>query len=385
MVLLLLACLTPKPSVESGTPAASLAARPTWAEHAGYAPGLSHELLLSAGPKDSLQAHTGPLRGGLLLCEVATTHRGDRARFFAARRGVDTSLPDTDTWLDVGAEGVSTTGPQNSDTARFAAPAVRLDVGDPLRASLMDRGVLRKHTYDTVTGTYGGELPMALSGETSEGWCGLVPQDRVDAWLKPQLDRADAGQRALEARAVDLSQLDFGRAGVEGPQQALRDAAALVGWERTPVSDRVAQVQAAEQAFDADLSAALAAAREGMPDTLTLGAAELRPLSVECPWFGYSRYGVKAQCAMEVELRADPAGEIWFEWVHASGYREPLSGWSSWVPAGADTREEARMEAPPPGQSVLLIVPTLRDQQPLAIRAWRGGESSWVAVPDPSR
>jgi len=386
MMMHLLACLHSKDVAPPIGPAASLAARPAWSQGSGYAPGLSHDLLLSLGAKGDLQTHAGPLEGGLLVCEVTTSHRGDRARYFAARRGIDTSLPDTDVWLDVGGQGVTTHGAIDSATTRFAAPAVHLKSGDPLRASLMDRGILRRHTYDTLSGTYEGALPMPLQGGTGEGWCGLAPPERVEAALAPHLAGADVAQVSLEARSTDLSRADYGRASSDDPRVPLRDAAALVGWERAEVAERVARVDDAEAAFSEAVKQALAAARRDMPDALTIGGATVKVRAVECPWLGYSRYGVRSRCAMEVELRADPAGEVWLEWVDEDGAPTPLDGGFSWVVSpDADKQTEAVQQEVLPGQEALLIAPVPPDRPPVAIRAWRGEQSFWIAVPEPGR
>lgn len=382
MLMTLLACVTPSTELgpPSGTPEASLSARPEWADHSGYAPGLPHALLAALDPERDLPDSSGPLHNALLVCEATTSYAGDRARFFAARRGVDTSLPDFVTWVDIGATGVVTNGPANSSTTRFAAPAVSLDKGESLKAVLQDAGVFRKHSFDTLTGTYDGTLPMTLSGETSQGWCRLAPEALIEASIKNPLASADAALAALESRTVDLSAVDLGRASAADPREPLRDAAALVGWERESVARRVAMVASVEETFDARVVATLEAAQATMASSLETNSVRFVPQQLRCPWLPYNRYGVRSECALEVLVWTDTTLSTGIEMVSASGQ---LTGTSGLVVApDASPRVEAEWRTPEAGEEVLMILPLDKDSLPMAFRISTSSGSHWVKVPE---
>lgn len=379
---MLLACVSSTlqpPPVEDGSAAASMAARPGWSESDGYAPGLA----LSQVEGFSTEAHSGPLEGALLRCAVQTSHRGDRARWLAARRGIDTSLPDIDGRIYTDELGVRTRGRDNSAEATLAAPSMRLEPGDDLQIVLSDRGLIRQFTFDTLHGTYDGVLPMRLTGAKSEATCGRVPAAEVEAALGVALVEADAGLARLAARTVALEAADFGRALEPDPRAGLYPAAGLVGWSHPEVRARVSQVEQSEAAFKAQIAAAVRSEVAGLPQAVTVDGAELSVRRAVCPWpLGYWRYQMEAECVVELRVSVGEAPLPDMTLVFADGAHWRAYPWS--VPENAHALTEASPGGLEPGASGLVLIRYLRGDAPIALRVEGAEGVRWLPLEDGS-
>ena len=364
----------PKPA--PGTPEASLAARPLWAQSGGYAPAPPVSLL----SKREEQPWIGELDGRMLSCEVETSHRGDRQRLFASFRDHDTTKPDMDVSLRIRGVEVVTVGPTDSATATFGAPAVTLDEGDSMQVILEDRGVLRKVVFDRLEGSYGGDLPQVLQGEDSTASCGVVPREEVEAALVAATPEADRRLANLEAREVQLHQEDFGRSMGSDPRDAIEDMAAIVGWERVEVSSRVQRVSAAERAFSEAIEVALRAEVERMPTSYRDRGLEVRSRGMKCPVFGYHRHGLHYRCVLELEVARAP-GSPGFqpELMTLDGQGHGITGHTLPLSEAEDRRAQAEWRTVEEGEEALVVV-LLSSSEPRVLRFFGEEGIQWMQL-----
>ena len=379
----------PSSTEDAGLPAeaqAAIAARPPW-RSPGEAipdPALSDLLTLPRG------MHAGPLRGGFLLCRAETTYSGgDRRRTWAARRGVDTALPDLSADLYLGRHGQRVVGPDNASETLAALSLVDLDSGDALRLTLWDRGFLRQNNFDTLTGSYGDVLPMTLEGEHSKATCYAVPRADVEAAMQRTLPEVDAGLARLQQRVVELDARDLGRDLSPDPRAALDRPAALVGWHHPALQARVAQVVAADADFQARLVQAARAASEAAPASVTVGGTHLTPERMRCPRpLGFVRRGYSSDCVLElaVELSPDAGDRLDIEVITADWAVVPVYGLH--LPAGAGLLDEVQRDWPAPGTSaVLLYGYSAAWGEPVGLRVWDGAGQKpvWVGLSGAAR
>ncbi|MFT4974150.1 MAG: hypothetical protein ACI8S6_000032 [Myxococcota bacterium] len=381
MTLILFSCarstLQASPSAEVGSAEASQSARPDWSREHGYAPGLEQ------GQLEGFErtAHSGPLQGALLLCEAQTRHRGDRARALAARRGVDTSLPDMNAWLYVDELGVRTAGPQDSDQTLLSAPSMRLERGDTVQIVLQDRGFFRQVTFDTLHGTYTGALPLELAGAKSTASCWRASSAQLAAALQEALSGADEALRRLDAREVVLEERDFGRELSPDPREALEPAAGLVGWAHPALVSRLERIDVAEEAFTAALASAVSDETHMLSDEVSVDGSELRLRQSVCPRpLGYWRHRMEAECVVELDVSVGSEELPPMDVVFEDGTHWPAYFWS--VPDDAHALTAASAGALSPSSEGTMMVRYSRDQEPIAVRI-RGSEGlRWLPLSD---
>lgn len=361
------------PAPPDGTVEASRHHRPAWAASSSYAPSPPAEVLALG------EAWVGPVENGLVTCAMETTYRGDRQGFLASLMNHDTRSPDTDGLLWPGGGGyVLTSAASNSSRGRFGASKVNLDEGDPLRLTLNDRGLFRSHQYDELTGTYAGQLPLTLRGETSSAECTLVPSAVVDQHVDTAMRSCEPGFEAMADRTPDLQAEDMGRGLAVNPRPSVEAMAGLVGWDDVRVRERVERIRREDERFQTELGLAMVAHRPQMVARADTGTLSVEPLPMDCPRFGYRKHGVWSDCGVEILWTRQAESTDSLELYDGEGHL--VSTPYLWVAADAPKGEERQWAEPPAGRQVRMVMTVDDPSPPYQMRLLSEQGIEWITV-----
>ncbi len=214
--------------------------------------------------------------GGLLLCDL-------RVRGTAMFR----SRPDIQGRFDIGGmPRVLANAHNNRDSAVLSVPLVKLEKGDVLKVTVMDRDLFTKDDLiDGAQTTYPGHFPLMFTGvaEKLHGTCRHLDAGAVSRRLTPALAAARAALGRWEGgvqKGIDLAAPDLGYPwsahvalgdGIEG-------VAALVGWSQTEVTSLRQSFLSGRQTWRDQSGAAAQEALTGAAPAS--GTARLRPVRV---------------------------------------------------------------------------------------------------------
>ncbi|NOY27049.1 MAG: hypothetical protein GXP62_14360 [Oligoflexia bacterium] len=219
----------PPPPPSLGVAAQSLAARPTWAGHGGYAPQGGAGLLDMGTPVQ------GAVSDGLIACTLTSDIR--ETRILPSAR-----YPDLEATLSFGTSSIFAANRDNSATMTITAPLASLAPGSILRLDVRDRQLLGRRKLGVLETGYVG-LPIDLQATDLHGHCVWVDRDTLEQQLVEPL-RAAAKHTAAWRPAPTLEDPTLSPDGQgEAAAAALRTAASLVGWADPRVHSRVQSYQ----------------------------------------------------------------------------------------------------------------------------------------------
>lgn len=156
------------------------------------------------------------------------------------------TLPDLQGVLRLGATEQAAVGPDHQDTLLFTAPLVRLGPGDTIELEIADRQAFGTRAPGTLKASHRA-FPVELQGPGLQARCAWVPREELERALERPLDEAHANLQGWRP-APRLSDASLEPpAPAQAARIALREAAALVGWDDPRVAPLV-------EAWDARLA-----------------------------------------------------------------------------------------------------------------------------------
>lgn len=368
MLLFLLACAN-APSLSSvsvaqhGSAQRNLHARPPWSASVGFSPGLSQHTLQSLpGVVDA-----GALEQVLLRCTVHSQ----------AGHGAGTDR--VEAWLYMAELGVRTTAAQLGVEMMVGAPVGTLVLGDQIQVVLRTQQDDDWVVLDTLHGEYGGQLPVSLRGQHTQGSCLRVAEDALSAALDAVMADVDEALMHLDERVVTLAADDFGRSLTPVLSQRLEAAAALVGWAHPAVQQRIQVIDRADDAFVSAVMASIATHTQGTANGVEFSDTSIVVDRMLCPGgIGYWRHGIWAECVLELDAEMGSVSDLSMDLVYADGVQAPAYLWSvdenahMWTPAVAgglsvDSRRR-------------VMIRFRQNRPPVAIRIREGGRIHWLSV-----
>ncbi len=218
----------------------ALGAPPSWANRRGADVSAPESWELFSRAQGSGMTE-GPR---LLLCQVEVSHD---------RRWDCFADPDLEVVFRLGKLGASVDanvmGPDGSHSALVTMPAPQLPAKATVRLTVFDRDLTEKEYIGSAEASAAGPWPLRLEDRYFRAECRLAEPALLEPLVAPRLQQADLAVRgAMRELKVVLSARGLGYPAqrVELAQDAVREAARLVGWEDVRVNDRAAQVDALE-------------------------------------------------------------------------------------------------------------------------------------------
>ncbi len=274
---------------------------PKWASSQGY-----NRLPDPESIYKNLTERTGvpSLDEGLLVCEVNVEGKWDSTGFEAADLLIQFTVGEF--WE------VSLFGPEDTNRVFFSLARVKLDRGEALSVRLYDRELVGDHErIGDARVVFDGTLPIQMIGPKFRIACKASSPEDLKTLLDQALGKIDQKAPSVQMRIkADARSLDWGY--VSGPlpkaQEAVEDAAALVGWEHPEVQRRVVAHNVLLDIWSKELKTAAEriAATTPTEGTRTLvvgswGKASLKLLGARC---------TTSQCDAELEITPQKGSAI---------------------------------------------------------------------------
>lgn len=239
--------------IVTGTPAASLRARPTWGKLEFISPYAA-----------STEQYAPQLREPLETYLVATPLSGDVDRGFVICRyqsfGHSDALmgDDLHARLTLGnTPEAANDGPEDANLAFVSAPLASLKSGQTAKFDVYDRDVFELETITHATQKYAGAgLSVTDSGANIE--CRSLVGDAFKRTVTTFTKTADAAIATLSKKSIDVRETrswGWPMMDIVAAQAATGDVAALTGWDEPRVVDEVGKIDNATAKLDADRTA----------------------------------------------------------------------------------------------------------------------------------
>ena len=256
------------------TPAESLAARPTWSDDEGYAPGATIDAVAPEVPVTG-----GPLRDALLICDLDTPIKVQELRVEARAGALPVHHPQVF---------------EHEGHPRFVVPLVRLDAGESLSVAAKWR------THSWLAGTsespigklqakYGGSLPIAARSRRLGVSCVALGREAIEAQVTTRLAALNAALAEFDIGIdpIDESESDWGlgRWGATRLRSHVESIAGLIGWSDPRIRAVLPALEHYHALFFRHVGRLLAAKQTSLPAPgarLSFADADLRVVGSAC-------------------------------------------------------------------------------------------------------
>lgn len=347
-----------------GEPAQSNAARPDWERGAAYAPQADPSVRLSA------VAATGEVKG-LVTCGVEADHQDPQGLFGKFRD------PDLTTELTLDSAEIKAHGPEDNRTMRISAPLIHLVGGEAVQVKVYDRDVFKIQHIETLKGSYEGAFPFDLTGVKATAHCELVPQAVTEELAEPIIHEAHLGILAWEdSLRPDLQASDLG--GPSGrPREAMRESAALLGWQDPRVQHLLEEHDRLVESYEALLTEQLL---QATASSSTYQGVRINEARLLCGSAGNPYTIHPGTCAVSVQ--ADGQGELAFpltgiSLVWSYGIRELELAGTGLAP---DHKALPTVTVDGPTDLILVTVAPTDRAGPMYLRTGSPGSYQYLAV-----
>jgi len=261
--------LPDEPAPPAGTPAASLRKRPSWGKMdnnrvgneavSEYAPQLSRP--------DDVFTSASPITGDLpersfLICRAQTFAKADA--FAGDDLQVRVAFGHTPL--------VVNDGPEDKNLGYVSAPVATLKKGDTVRFEVFDRDVWDLEVIATPTVTWKGDALTVLDpGATLE--CRSLSGEPLQKIVQAHTAEADRAIHTVQTAKLSSTSPTWGWPGMQiaSARRGIGDVAALTGWDDARTVHRVASVDAAVVAIEAQRPAMFDTLHGNAADAVTVG------------------------------------------------------------------------------------------------------------------